>query len=461
MREGIKPDPSYSEQLGEYYYKLDRKAIPQEVLDYTKFVILDYLGCAIGGANVDTTKQVKAIYMDRLGECTVFNGGKAPVERAAFINGAASHALEMDDASFFAGGHPAVVIISAAMAMAEKQNASGREFMDAVILGYDMMCRVGRGVVPDHCFDRGWHPTATNGIFGATLASAVLLKLNAKQIANAWGIAYGFSSGNLECYADASMTKRLNPGHAAQSGINAARLASTDYTGPRWCFEGRHGYFTAFTDDPTPERMIENMDYSYYGIMNAAFKPHACCRYNHAPIDSTVKIMKDHGITADDIEKIVVDTCSMALRAVVEPRELKYAPDNIAGAQFSLPYGVTAAVLFGDASVQQYTDEKIHSQEVKDFIRRVEMIHSGEMDQYLPDIIAASAEVHTKDGRVFKEFTKFAKGDPENPMSDEECRNKFMSLATMSISESRAAEIYDTVMRLDELGDIHELTRLF
>ncbi len=461
MREGAKPVPSYSEQLSEYYFNINTKRIPQEVLDYSKLVILDYLGCAIGGADVDTTKQVKQIFMDRSGECTVFNGGKAPVERAAFINGAASHALEMDDASFFAGGHPAVVIISAALAMAEKQNSSGRELMEAVILGYDMMTRVGRGVVPDHCFDRGWHPTATNGIFGAALASAMLMKLDAKQMANAWGIAYGFASGNLECYADASMTKRLNPANAAQGGINAARLASVGYSGPRWCFEGRHGYFTAFTDDPTPERMLENMDYSYYGIMNAAFKPHACCRYNHAPVDSTLRIIREHELTADDIEKVVVDICSMAVRAVVEPRELKYSPENIAGAQFSLPYAVSCAVLYGNASVRQYTQEKIQSREVRDFIRKVEMIHSGEMDRYLPDIIAASAEIHTKDGRVFKEFTKFAKGDPENPMTDEECRDKFMALATMSVNEKRAWEIYDTVMKLDKLGDVHELTRLF
>lgn len=460
MRQGINPDPSYSEQLGEYYYNLDTEKIPQEVIDYAKVVIVDYLGCAIGGADVDTTKQVKQVFLDRLGECTVFNGGKAPVERAAFINGSASHALEMDDASYYAGGHPAVVICSAALAMAEKVNASGKDFMNAVILGYDMMTRVGKGVVPDHCFDRGWHPTATNGIFGAALAAGYLLGLNAKQIANAWGIAYGFSSGNLECYHDASMTKRLNPAHAAQCGINAARLAATGYSGPKWCFEGRHGYYTAFTDDPTPEKMIEDMDYSYYGIMNTAFKPHACCRYNHSPIDATLKIMRENNIKGEDIEKIVIDTCRMALRAVVEPQELKYNPENTAGAQFSLPYTVTCAALFGDATVTQFTEEKIHSDEVRNFIHKVEMVHTGEMDQYLPDYFAATSEIHTKDGKVYKDICKCPKGDPENPLTDEEVRTKFMSLATLCINEKRAAEIYETAMNIDKLSDIHELTRL-
>jgi 2-methylcitrate dehydratase PrpD len=460
-RVGLNPDPSYSEQLAKYYTEADLNAIPQHVLDHTKQVIIDFLGCVIGGADVDTTKQIKKVFMDRLGECTVFNGGKAPVERAAFINGSASHALEMDDAHYDAGGHAAVVIIPAALAMAEHENATGLEFMQSIVWGYDMMTRVGKGVVPDHCFDRGWHPTATNGIFGATAAASFLMKLNAQQWANAWGIAYGFASGNLECYEDATMTKRLNPANAAQSAVNAARLAATGYTGPRWCFEGKHGYFTAYTDDPTPERMLEKMDYSEYGVVGAAFKPYACCRYNHAPIDSIIKAMKDNNIKAEDIEKIVIDTCQMAIRAVVEPRELKYNPDNVAGAQFSLPYTTTCAALYGNASVKQFTEEAIRRPAVREFIHKIEMVHTGDMDVYLPDKFAATAEIFTKDGKSYKALTTDPKGDVLNPMTVEEIKAKYMDLATMSISEDRAKEIYDTVMRLETLTDIHELTRLF
>ncbi|MCL1828009.1 MAG: MmgE/PrpD family protein [Oscillospiraceae bacterium] len=456
----MNPEPSFSEQLAEYYLSADLSAIPKAVLDHTKQVIIDYLGCAIGGAGVDSTLAVKKIYLDRPGDCTVFNGAKAPVERAAFINGAASHALEMDDAHYDAGGHPAVVIVPAAMAMAEETGAGGLDFMHSVIWGYDMMTRVGKGVVPDHCFERGWHPTATNGIFGATLACAFLLKLSKKQLANAWGIAYGFSSGNLECYADATLTKRLNPANAAQGAVNAARLASVDYNGPRWCFEGKHGYFTAFTDDPKPERMIENMDYSEYGVTGAAFKPHACCRYNHAPIDSVIKLMRDNGLKANEIEKIVVDTCRMAVRAVVEPRDLKYNPENIAGAQFSLPYTVTCAALFGDVSVSQFTEEKLRDNAIRGFINKIEMVCTGEMDVYLPSIFAATAEIFTKDGKSFKELTKFSKGDPQNPMTVEEIKNKYLALAGMEISKECALEIYDAVMNLENLASVRDLTKL-
>ncbi|NLO98334.1 MAG: MmgE/PrpD family protein, partial [Peptococcaceae bacterium] len=340
-------DLSYSQRIAQYYVDADIEAIPQRVNEHTKNVIVDWVGCAIGGANLDSTKMVKEVFLSDSGkhECTVFCGEKASADHAAFINGAASHGLEMDDASYDAGGHPAVVILPAAMAIAEKVNAKGKDFLISVIWGYDMMTRVGRGVVPDNCFERGWHPTAVCGIFGATAAAAWLLKLDAFKIANALGIAGGFASGNLECYADGSLTKRLNPGNAAMGAVHAARLAAVGYTGPKWVFEGKHGFFRSYTDNPTPERMLEKLDYSEYPIELASFKPYACCRYNHSPIDSILKIMSDHNLKADDIEKIVIDTCSMAIRAVVEPRSIKYNPPNVAAAQFSLPYTAACAAL--------------------------------------------------------------------------------------------------------------------
>ena len=453
-------EKSYSQKIAEFYSNADIGAIPQNVIKHTKDVIADWVGCAIGGADVESTKMVKEVFLEP-GLCTVFCGEKAPARNAAFINGAASHALEMDDASYDAGGHPAVVIFPAAMAIAETVDATGKDFMLSAIWGYDMMTRVGRGIVPDNAFERGWHPTAICGIFGATAAVSWLMKLDAAKTANAFGIAGGFASGNLECYADGSLTKRLNPANAALGGLNAALLASTGYTGPKWAFEGKHGFYKSYTDNPKPERMLENLDYSEYPVQLAAFKPYANCRYNHAPTDSILKIMADHKLKADDIEKVIIDTCSMALRAVVEPRDIKYNPPNVVGAQFSLPYAIACAALFGNASVAQYTDEKIRDDAILGFAKKVEMIHTGAMDVYLPSIFAAEAEVHTKDGGVFKQLTKFSKGDPENPMTAQEIKDKFMSLCQMTISAARAQEIYDTIMNIENLSSIKDLTVLF
>lgn len=455
-------DLSYSQIIAQFYINADVNKIPQEVIDHTKNIIVDWAGCGIGGANIESTKMVKEVFLAGEGnhDCTVFCGEKASLDHAAFINGAASHALEMDDASYDAGGHPAVVILPAAMAMAETLNSTGKDFLLSVIWGYDMMTRVGRGVVSDNCFERGWHPTAVCGIFGATVAAAWLLKLDASKLAHALGIAGGFASGNLECYADGSLTKRLNPANAARGGVNAARLAGAGYTGPKWVFEGKHGFFRSYTDNPTPERMLEKLDDSEYAIALASFKPYACCRYNHAPIDSILKIMTDHNLKAEDVEKVVVDTCRMAIRAVVEPKSIKYNPPNVASAQFSLPYTVACAVLFGDVSVGQFTDEKLKDPDIRQFINKVEMVHTGEMDQYLPKIFAASVVIHTKDGGQFTQLTKFSKGDPENPMTKKDIKDKFIALSQITVSASKAQEIYDTLMDVDNLATIKDLTKL-
>jgi 2-methylcitrate dehydratase PrpD len=390
----------------------------------------------------------------------VFVGDKAPADKAAFVNGVSLHGLEMDDSNTQAGGHPAGPVISAAMAVAEEDGASGLELIRAVIWGYDMMVRVARAAVPDHSFEPGWHPTAIYGIFGAVVAAAHIRKLTPAQLVSAIGIAGGFAAGNLECYADNSFTKRLNPGHAAMSAVNAVNLAKAGYIGPRWMIEGAHGFLKMYTSDPMPERFLEKLDYTDYPIMYTAFKPYASCRYTHAPIDGVLKIRKERGLAPEEIDRITVDTVSMAIRAVVEPRELKYNPDNIAGAQFSLPYTVACAALFGAVSVEQFTEELLHDKELKAMMDRVEMVYTKKMDAYLPTIFASEVTIRTKKGDTYSEIVTFTKGDPEAPITPPELKEKFLSLARRNISEEQALKIYDCVFGLDKLN-VADMTALF
>jgi 2-methylcitrate dehydratase PrpD len=453
--------PSISERIAAYYEKADQGAIPADVVYHAKECVLDYLGCAIGGASLESTRIVKKslIPKDYKGVCTVVSGETAPAEKAAFINAAAAHGLEMDDSNTQAGGHPGAPIISAALAVAEERDAGGFDFIRAVIWGYDLMVRIARAAVPDTCFERGWHPTAIFGIFGATVAASMLRGMNAGQIVNALGVAGGFAAGNLECYADNSLTKRLNPGHAAYGAVTASSLAECGYIGPRFIFEGGCGFLHAYSDNARPARMLENLDYSEYPLRYTAFKPYASCRYTHAPIDSTLKIRREHGVKPEEVEKITVDVVSMAVRAVVEPRELKYNPDNIAGAQFSLPYTVACAMLFGAVSVGQFTEELLRDAELKAMMDKVEMEYTGEMDQYLPHIFAAKVRVRTKDGREYTELTTFTKGDPEAPITRDELKEKFLSLAKINADEQRALRIYDAVFAIED-RKVRDLTEL-
>ena len=453
--------PSISEQLAKYYVEADNSAIPANVITRTKEIILDWLGNAVGGSNLESTEMVrKAMLSDKCkGESTVMGGEYAPADKAAFVNAASSHGLEMDDSNTQACGHPSVVVIPATLALGEQLNASGKDLINSVIWGYDAMVRVGRAVNQDKHFERGFHPTATVGIFGGTTAASMIRGFDAEKLKNALGIAGGFSAGNLECYADGTLTKRLNPGHASMGAVTATNLADAGYRGPRWIFEGKCGFLHAYSDDVTPENMLKNLDYSEYPIMYTAFKPYASCKYTQAPIDCTIKVMKNNNIKPEDIEKISVDVVSMAVRAVVEPREIKYNPPVVGAAQFSLPYSVAVAALYGQASVDQFQEDLLTNPDIKAMMNRVEMGHSGAMDKYLPYIFASTVAIETKDGRRFEDITTYTKGDPENPMSPEEVKNKFFSLACRTVSKEKAQELYDAVMNLENIS-IRNLTAL-
>ena len=446
---------SVSEILAEYYLSLKVENIGKEVIAKTKHLILDYLGCVIGGVNLDSSKMIKKCFINQNDKegCTVVLSGKAPCEKAAFINAAFSHGLEMDDLNYGAGGHPAVVIMPAAFAMAEKVKANGLDLLIALITGYDLMYRIGEAANPDSQFKRGLHPTSINGTFGAAMAAASLLKLNKTQVMNAIGIAGSFTSGNLECYADGSLTKRINPGVAAQGGIMSACLAAEGYTGPRWIFEGRSGFLVSYSDAANSARLTEDLDYSCNGIMKTSFKPYANCRYNHSSIYAALKLLTQHNIDYRDIATVNVKVIEMALRAVCEPKEVKYNPKNIVDAQFSLPYSISVALIRGKASIEEYTPEMLYDPEVRGLMSKVTIEHSPELDKIVPQkAFPSEVYIRLKNGKEYYQRVDYCKGDPEEPLTENELVDKFISLAKINISdENRIQSIIEAVRRLDQI----------
>ena len=205
--------------------------------------------------------------------------------------------------------------------------------------------------------------------------------------------------------------------------------------------------------------MLEKLDYSEYPIVYTAFKPYSSCKYTHAPIDAVITIMKEHNLTADDIEKIYVDVVGPAVRAVVEPRDIKYAPPVVGAAQFSLPYSVSVAAIYGQASVDQFQEHLLTDPTIKAMMQRVEMDHTGALDVYLPYIFAAKVAITVKSGEVYEHLTTYTKGDPECPMTPKELKDKFFSLACRNISHEKAESIYNAIMDLENIS-VRNLTAL-
>ena len=446
---------SVSEILANYYHNLDFDALSEEVINKAKQCVLDYLGCAIGAVNMESSNIVKKCFLpgnDCQDGCNVILTGQAPVEKAAFINAVFSHSLEMDDLNYGAGGHPAVSIMPAAMAMAEKKRTSGRELLKAIIIAYDLMYRIGQAGNPESMFERGLHPTSINGTFAAAIAAANLMGLEEKKVANALGIAGSFTSGNLECYTDGSLTKRINPGVAAQGGIMSAILASEGFTGPRFIFEGRSGFLVSYTDKGDSKKLTENLDYKHFGIMATSFKPYACCRYNHSPIYATLKLVRKYNLDYRDVEKVNIKVVGMAVRGVCEPREVKYDPKNLVDAQFSLPYSIAVALINKRVFIEEYTEEMLHDSRVRDLMTKIEMEHDPTLDDPEQKSFPAISEIYLKDGRKLVQKVDYCIGDPEDPMDQIQLEEKFISLSKLTMSDRQKIQgIIDVVSNLENV----------
>jgi len=384
---------------------------------------------------------------------------RAPYQYAALANGTSSHSLELDDVSNEASAHPGVVVFPAALAAGELVGCDGKRFIEAVVLGYEVMVRLGKALNPAHHYARGFHPTGTCGVFGAVVAASRILNLDAEEMLNALGIVGSQAAGSMEFLADGAWTKRLHPGWAAHSGIIAALLAKRGFSGPSTIVEGRFGFLHSYSDGSDLSKVLTGLGDSFE-IMRTSIKPHACCRYKQGPIDGILKIMRENNLKAGEIEKVILGILKAGFPIIVEPRELKYNPKTVVDAQFSMPFGAAVAILYGKASLEEYTRENLNSGEIKEMMARVSCVEDPELDKVFPKQWPASAEVVTKDGRRFSTKIDYPKGDPENPLSWEELIGKFDELSSQVFSKDRRAEIISRVRSVEAEEAISNLTSL-
>jgi 2-methylcitrate dehydratase PrpD len=346
------------------------------------------------------------------------------------VNGVAAHGLEMDDTHQPGSLHPGVTVFSAALALLDEEgpeNGGAARFVPAVIAGYEVACRVAVALQPADHYDRGFHPTATAGAFGAAMAAGLVAGLDEDELVNALGIAGSMPAGLMEFLTDGTWTKRLHPGWAAHAGISAMRLAQSGYTGPATVFEGRHGFLSAYAPHPRPEALTDGLG-DEFQILRTSIKAHACCRYKQAPIDGIIQIMRDRSLTADDVERVTIGVLGAGWEIIAAPDEQKRDPRSVVDAQFSMPYGAAVALLRGSASPAEYTPAVIADAAVRQAMARVVCVRDPALDGDFPARWPATVAIRTRDGRSFSTRIDFPKGDPENPLTPAELEAKFRSL---------------------------------
>lgn len=420
---------------------------------------MDYLGVAAASAVLEEPSRIArdiATQMGGTAEATAFGlDQQLPAALAAFVNGVTEHGIEMDDTHAGGSSHPGVVVWSVALAVGERQDSSGAKLLSAAAAGYEIACRVAFAASPPGVYARGFHPTSVAGVFGAAVTAACLLDLSLDHTLNAVGIAGSFASGNMEYLAHGTFTKRIQPGHAAHAGILGALLAQRGYTGPSTILEGNAGTLRAYSDLSNVEHLVAHLGESW-ALMQTGMKPFGCCRYMQSPMEAALRAVRGHTWNIHDIVAIRTGLVSAGWSLVADPIEQKYAPKTRVDAQFSLPFGIATALVNGRGTVNEFREAHIGNPTILDLARRVTIHHDDELDRAYPARWPAWCEIALRDGRRLRADINTSKGDPENPVTPAEAREKFDALATTYWTTDHAHLVAEAVEQVDR----HHVRRL-
>jgi 2-methylcitrate dehydratase PrpD len=454
--------------------KLNYDFVPREVIDAAKSYILDWFGCAIGGLGVPSSYSILRVARELNGraDATVLGSGeKMEPTLAAMVNGTMSHSLEMDDDHRTMCGHPGVAVIPAALAMSEKMGLNAKQFIEAIIVGYEMIIRAGTCFLGRAYYD-GWHPTSTCGVFGAAASVAKAMGLSAEQTATAFGLAGSMSGGTLEYHFKGSYAKRFHPGNAARNGILAALMARDGFTGPWSIFEGDWGWFnthcevTAELDtdgNPIPKRVY---DPSYlcdalgerYDLLTNSFKVHAGGRFGATAIDACMEIVKTHNIQPDHVKEIRVGACDFTNR--IHFSEGCHRPKNIVAAQFSLPFAMAMVLLHQKVSARHFTEDILNDPRVIEIMDKVSNYVDPKAEAVYPEHYMATVAIILQDGSKRKAHVEYPKGDPENRPTAEELHDKFRDLAGMTLSVEKVERLLEALIGIEKIDRITTLTEM-
>ena len=448
--------------LAKFCAELTYEDLSPEVVDWAKYLCLDFAGVTLNGSTTQSARTVvEAIEsVQRPGPSAIIGTSKRALpEYAAMANGTAFHSVELDDVNNEASLHPGVVAYPTALAMADVARVDGRSFITSVVAGYDVMVRLGRALKPAEHYGRGFHPTATCGAFGAAAVASRLLGLNTNSMTAALGVAGSQAAGSLEFLVDGTWTKRLHPGWASNSGIWAATLAQAGFLAPSTIIEGRHGFLRAYSGDPNPDLVLKDLGDEFL-VTRTSIKPHSCCRYKQGPIDCLIDLRERHGVKAEDVERATIGVLSAGFNVVAAPEEDKRNPTSVVDMQFSMPFGAAIALLYGRASLSEYSTDVVQRPEVQELMGRVQCVTDPSLDALYPRQWPAWAEVATTDGRILRSQIEYPKGDPENALSWQEMKDKFTNLSAPVVSPEHQEQIISTIEGLDDMADVRGLAEL-
>jgi 2-methylcitrate dehydratase PrpD len=369
---------------------------------------------------------------------------KVDMASAALVNGIASHTFDFDDTHLKTVIHPAGPVASALLALAEVNGASGRDVIDALVLGVDVECRIGNCIYPDH-YDRGWHITGSTGTLGAAAACARLMKLDERRAAMALGIAASQPIGMREQFG--TMTKPFHPGGAARAGLTSALLAANGFTASARAIEAPRGYAQVVSTKCDWSEITSELG-TRFEISFNTYKPFACGIVIHPIIDAAIQL-RGQGVRAADVERVELRVHPL----VLELTGKKEPQDGLQG-KFSFYHGFAAGLIFGQAGEGEYDDDVVRREDVVALRSKV----AATVDAAIPED-AADVTATLRDGRSVHVRVDHAIGSLERPLSDAQLEAKFQALADPVIGGGNSRNVIEACWKLGEAKDVNEVAR--
>src|SRR4051812_21088493 len=409
---------------------------------------LNWVGCAVGAARHESAEAALAGMRELQPAPQASILGRADrvdMASAALVNGITSHTFDFDDTHLKTIIHPAGPVASALLALAEVTQASGRELIDALVLGIDVSCRIGNAMYPDH-YDRGWHITGSTGTVGAAAACARLLKLDQQHTAWALGIAASQPVGLREQFG--TMTKPFHPGAAARAGLTSALLAKNGFTASARALEAPRGLVQVISDKHDWSEITEELGERFEVSFNT-YKPFACGIVIHPTIDAATQL-RAQGVKAADIERVELKVHSL----VLELTGKKEPQDGLQG-KFSVYHGFAAGLIFGQAGEGEYEDDIVRRDDMVALRRKVVATVDNSIGEAAADVTAI-----LRDGTKKHVFVEHAIGSLERPMTDADLERKFHSLADHTIGAERAGALIKGCWDVAKIRDMKKFTQL-
>ncbi len=442
---------SLSRQIARFSLGLTYSDLPQNVVHEVKRYLYDSVGCAYGSMETPDVGAIRRIYDDMggSGQATILGfGGKMPAVNASFLNSLMIRALDFNDIYWKEDpSHPSD-LIPAALAAGELADSSMEEVITAIVLAYEFeqrMCLFAKPGVRE----RGWHH-ATLTQFVSPIAAGVLLGLSEDQLVHAIGIS-GCHNHTIGCPTAGKLTMMKNTVDpmAVQSGVLAALMAREGYSGTEEVFEGKEGLKHCFGEGWDDEALVGGLGESFK-ILECGMKAFPTEALSHTHLSATLKVMKGNNLSHKDIKEVVVTTIARACDILFDPH--KYRPESRETADHSLPYCLAAAIVDGKITTASFTDEKIADPAIRETIDKIKGEASLEFEEMFPAKQPSRVRITTTDGREFEEYLEYPKGDPREPMTQEDLDAKFGGLCEGRLSEKRQQEVKEAIFSCEKMS---------